>query len=91
MLNLNNPNDVFLTEKEEIILRLTYNDESTKKIAFLLNHSPRTIESIRDDIKKKTGATGFAGLTVFAQRANLTDFPGTEELEKVKVRKKELV
>lgn len=42
-----------LNEKEQKILQLICNDQTTKEIASDLKLSPRTIETIRDKLKTK--------------------------------------
>ncbi|MCC7436457.1 helix-turn-helix transcriptional regulator [Candidatus Nomurabacteria bacterium] len=66
MLQLNNPKDVQLSEKEITVLKLICDDKDTKEIASILDLSPRTIEKRRDDLRSKTGAKGYPGLVRFA-------------------------
>jgi DNA-binding NarL/FixJ family response regulator len=60
-----------LTEKEVTVLRLMCQEQSTRDIASSLSLSPRTIESIRDRIKFKTGSRNLAGLAFFAIKYGL--------------------
>jgi DNA-binding NarL/FixJ family response regulator len=60
-----------LTEKEVTILRLMCQEQSTRDIASSLSISPRTVESIRDRIKFKTGSRNLAGLAFFALKFGL--------------------
>jgi DNA-binding NarL/FixJ family response regulator len=60
--------DVQLSDKETTILRLMCEEKSTKEIADIVELSPRTVESIRDKLKVKTGAKSTAGLIMYAVR-----------------------
>lgn len=60
-----------LTEKEVTVLRLICQEQSTRDIASSLSLSPRTIESIRDRIRIKTGSRNLAGMALFALRYGL--------------------
>lgn len=60
-----------LNEKEITILRLICYEKSTREIAEAVELSPRTIESIRDKLKAKTGAKSTAGLVMFAVKNKL--------------------
>ncbi|NDF97931.1 MAG: LuxR family transcriptional regulator, partial [Chitinophagia bacterium] len=60
-----------LTTKEVTVLRLLCQEQSTRDIASSLDLSPRTIESIRDKIKFKTGSRNLAGLALFALKHGL--------------------
>jgi DNA-binding NarL/FixJ family response regulator len=60
-----------LTEKEVAVLRLICQEQSTRDIASSLSLSPRTIESIRDRIRIKTGSRNLAGLALFALKYGL--------------------
>lgn len=61
-------NAVGFNEKELKTLQLLANDKSTTEIAKELYLSPRTIETIRGNIKKKVGASTTAGLIAYAIR-----------------------
>jgi DNA-binding NarL/FixJ family response regulator len=60
-----------LTEKEVTVLRLFCQEQTTRDIASSLSLSPRTIESIRDKIKFKTGSRNLAGMAFFALKNGL--------------------
>jgi DNA-binding NarL/FixJ family response regulator len=60
-----------LTDKEVKVLRLICQEHSTRDIASSLALSPRTIESIRDKIKFKTGSRNLAGMALFALKHGL--------------------
>lgn len=60
-----------LSEKEITILRLMCEEKSTREIAEAVDLSPRTIESIRDKLKAKTGTKSTAGLIMFAVKNKL--------------------
>lgn len=64
---------VQLSEKEIAILRLMCEEKSTKDIAEIVNLSPRTVESIRDKLKTKTGTQSIAGLIMYAVKAGLVE------------------
>ena len=55
-----------LNDKEMMILKLMCEEKSTKEIADMVELSPRTVESIRDKLKVKTGAKTTAGLIMYA-------------------------
>lgn len=65
--------DAVLNEKEINILRLMCEEKSTREIAEAVELSPRTIESIRDKLKAKTGTRSTAGLIMFAVKNKLLD------------------
>ena len=58
--------EAHLNDKEMTILRLMCEEKSTKEIADMVDLSPRTVESIRDKLKVKTGAKSTAGLIMYA-------------------------
>ncbi|MEX0635949.1 MAG: response regulator transcription factor [Ferruginibacter sp.] len=60
------PLEAQLNEKETTVLRLMCEEKSTKEIADMVDLSPRTVESIRDKLKVKTGAKSTAGLIMYA-------------------------
>lgn len=62
-----------LTEKETTVLRLMCEEKSTKEIADIVDLSPRTVESIRDKLKVKTGAKTTAGLIMYAVRNKIIE------------------
>lgn len=63
--------DTTLSDKEITILRLMCEEKSTREIAEAVELSPRTIESIRDKLKAKTGTKSTAGLIMFAVKNKL--------------------
>lgn len=63
-----------LTEKEVTVLQLICQEQSTQAIANSLSMSPRTVESIRDRIKIKTGSRNIAGMVLFALKYGLVRF-----------------
>lgn len=63
--------DVQLSEKEIIILKLMCDEKSTKEIADHVDLSPRTVEAIRDKLKTKTGTKSMAGLVMYAVKAGI--------------------
>jgi DNA-binding NarL/FixJ family response regulator len=60
-----------LTDKEVTVLRLFCQEQTTRDIASSLSLSPRTVESIRDKIKFKTGSRNLAGMAFFALKNGL--------------------
>ena len=62
-----------LNDKDILILKLMCEEKSTKEIADIVDLSPRTVESIRDKLKVKTGAKSTAGLIMYAVKNNLLD------------------
>jgi DNA-binding NarL/FixJ family response regulator len=67
------PQDVHLTDKEIMILKLMCEEKSTKEIADIVDLSPRTVEAIRDKLKTKTGTKSMAGLVMYAVKAGLVE------------------
>lgn len=65
--------DATLSEREIVILRLMCEEKNTSQIAEAVNLSPRTIESLRDILKVKTGAKNIAGLIMYAIKNELLD------------------
>jgi DNA-binding CsgD family transcriptional regulator len=63
-------NHVNLTKREEEVLVLIVNEHQTKEIAKILFISPRTVESHRKSLFKKTGAKTIVGLVIFAFENN---------------------
>jgi DNA-binding CsgD family transcriptional regulator len=53
------------------VLRLFCQEQTTRDIASSLSLSPRTVESIRDKIKFKTGSRNLAGMAFFALKNGL--------------------
>lgn len=62
------PNPIKISEKELRILKLIAGDKTTEEIAKEIFLSPRTIESIRQNMKQKVGAKTIAGLVMYAMR-----------------------
>jgi len=67
------PNAVNFSEKELKILRLIADDKTTEEISKEVYLSPRTIETIRQNMKTKVGAKTIAGLVMYAMRNKLLD------------------
>ena len=67
------PNPVKFTEKEIRILKLIAEDKTTEDISKEVFLSPRTIETIRQNMKQKVGAKTIAGLVMYAMRNKLLD------------------
>ena len=65
------PQQVQLSDKEMLILKLMCEEKSTKEIADAVDLSPRTVEAIRDKLKVKTGAKSTAGLIMYAVKNNI--------------------
>jgi DNA-binding NarL/FixJ family response regulator len=67
------PNPVKFSEKELKILRCIAEDKTTEEISKEVFLSPRTIETIRQNMKQKVGAKTIAGLVMYAMRNKLLD------------------
>lgn len=67
------PNPVKFSEKELRILRLIADDKTTEEISKEVFLSPRTIETIRQNMKQKVGAKTIAGLVMYATRNKLLE------------------
>lgn len=67
------PNPVKLSEKEIRILKLISEDKTTDEISKEVFLSPRTIETIRQNMKQKVGAKTIAGLVMYAMRNKLLE------------------
>jgi len=67
------PNTVKFTEKELKILKYISEDKTTEEISQEVFLSPRTIETIRQNMKSKVGAKTIAGLVMYAMRNKLLD------------------
>jgi DNA-binding NarL/FixJ family response regulator len=67
------PNPVKFSEKEIRILRCIAEDKTTEEISKEVFLSPRTIETIRQQMKQKVGAKTIAGLVMYAMRNKLLD------------------
>jgi DNA-binding CsgD family transcriptional regulator len=64
---------VKLTVRERQILDALCNDEKREQTAKRLGISPRTVESFRLILRRKTGAKGIAGLVKWALRMGLCE------------------
>jgi DNA-binding NarL/FixJ family response regulator len=67
------PQAVKLTEKEVKILKLLAEDKTTEEISKEVFLSPRTVETIRQNMKVKVGAKTIAGLIMYGMRNRLID------------------
>jgi len=67
------PNNVKFSEKELKILRLISEDKTTEEISEDVFLSPRTVETIRQNMKMKIGAKTIAGLVMYAMRNKLIE------------------
>ncbi|MCW3111126.1 MAG: DNA-binding response regulator [Segetibacter sp.] len=67
------PNTVKFNEKELKILKLISEDKTTEEISEEVFLSPRTVETIRQNMKSKVGAKTIAGLLMYGIRNNLFD------------------
>lgn len=65
------PNPVTFNEKEISILKLIAQDKTTEEISKEVYLSPRTIETIRQNMKTKVGAKTIAGLIMYGMRNKL--------------------
>src|ERR1700750_884892 len=67
------PNPIKFNEKELKILKCIAEDKTTEEISKEVFLSPRTIETIRQNMKQKVGAKTIAGLVMYAMRNKLLD------------------
>ena len=67
------PNPVKFNEKELKILKLIAEDKTTEEISKEVYLSPRTIETVRQNMKTKVGAKTIAGLVMYGMRNRLID------------------
>jgi DNA-binding NarL/FixJ family response regulator len=67
------PNSVKFSEKELQILKLLAEDKTTEEISKIVFLSPRTIETIRQNMKSKVGSKTIAGLIVYGMRNRLIE------------------
>ncbi|MBX3239850.1 MAG: response regulator transcription factor [Chitinophagaceae bacterium] len=65
------PNPVTFSEKELKILKLISEDKTTEEISKEVYLSPRTIETVRQNMKSKVGAKTIAGLVMYGMRNRL--------------------
>jgi len=64
---------VKFSDKEIRILRLLADDKTTEEISKQVFLSPRTVETIRQNMKSKVGAKTIAGLIVYGMRNKLIE------------------
>ena len=64
---------ISLNEKEVKILQLIAQDKTTEEISKIIFLSPRTIETIRQNMKIKVGAKTIAGLIMYGMRNKLIE------------------
>jgi len=67
------PSAVKFNEKELKILKLITEDKTTEEISEDVYLSPRTVETIRQNMKTKVGAKTIAGLVMYAMRNRLVE------------------
>lgn len=67
------PTLVKFNDKEMKILKLISEDKTTEEISEEVFLSPRTVESIRQNMKTKVGVKTIAGLLMYAMRNKLVD------------------
>ncbi|MGE5108813.1 MAG: response regulator [Sphingobacteriales bacterium] len=67
------PNPIKFTEKEVQILKYLAEDKTTEEISKLVFLSPRTIETIRQNMKSKVGAKTIAGLIMYGMRNKIIE------------------
>ena len=68
-----NSTPISLNEKEIKILQLLSQDKTTEEISKIIFLSPRTIETIRQNMKTKVGAKTIAGLIMYGMRNKLIE------------------
>ena len=67
------PNPIKFSDKELKILKCIAEDKTTEEISKEVFLSPRTIETIRQNMKQKVGAKTIAGLVMYAMRNKLLE------------------
>jgi DNA-binding NarL/FixJ family response regulator len=67
------PNPVKFNEKELKILKLIADDKTTEEISKEVFLSPRTIETIRQNMKQKVGVKTIAGLVMYGMRNKMLE------------------
>jgi len=67
------PNPVKFSDKELKILKLIAEDKTTEEISKEVFLSPRTIETIRQNMKQKVGAKTIAGLVMYGMRNKMLE------------------
>lgn len=65
--------DITFNEKELKILQLLGDDKTTDEISKIVFLSPRTIETIRQNMKNKVGAKTIGGLLVYGMRRKMIE------------------
>lgn len=65
------PNPIKFSEKELRILKLISEDKTTEEISKEIYLSPRTVETVRQNMKVKVGAKTIAGLVMYGMRNRL--------------------
>ncbi len=64
---------IIFSDKEIKILKLLAEDKTTEEISKIIFLSPRTIETIRQNMKSKVGAKTIGGLIMYAMRNKLIE------------------
>lgn len=64
---------VTLNDKEKGVLVLMCEEKTTQEIAGVMEISPRTVESIREKLKEKTGAKSMVGLALYAVASGIVE------------------
>jgi DNA-binding NarL/FixJ family response regulator len=64
---------ITFTEKETKILQLLSEDNTTEEISQAVFLSPRTVETIRQNLKSKVGAKTIGGLIMYAMRNKIIE------------------
>jgi DNA-binding NarL/FixJ family response regulator len=67
------PNPVKFSDKEVRILKLISEDKTTDEISKEVFLSPRTVETIRQNMKSKVGVKTIAGLVMYAMRNKMLE------------------
>jgi DNA-binding NarL/FixJ family response regulator len=67
------PNPIKFSEKEIRVLRCIAEDKTTEEISKEVFLSPRTIETVRQQMKQKVGAKTIAGLMMYALRNKIIE------------------
>ena len=71
--NFGNHTPVHFNEKEVKILQLLAEDKTTEEISKVIFLSPRTIETIRQNMKSKVNAKTIGGLIMYAMRNKIIE------------------
>ena len=64
---------ITFSEKELKILQLLAEDKTTEEISKIIFLSPRTIETIRQNMKNKVGAKTIGGLITYGMRNKMIE------------------